>query len=103
MGLFDFLKPAPFPAYAHDEVNRLTDELLRIGKQDDFLSEHPGGNFNMQCRHIRAREIGKRLSELGGVKLMWWAYDIVRSKNKKNRALADHLEYCWVDVGDWKV
>jgi hypothetical protein len=34
---------------------------------------------------------------------MLWAYDIVRSKNKKSNALADHLEYCWVDVGDWKV
>lgn len=100
MGFLDALfNPVPCPAHAQEEVNRLVTELIRIGKQDDFLSERPGSPFNYQCRHTRARDIGIRLHELGGSVLMEWAHRKVRSKLKE--PLASHLSYAWTDVGGW--
>jgi len=81
------------------EVERLVDELVKIGVKEDYLSEHPGAGYNIQCRHIRAREIGKRLSELGGLDLMNWAF--ARVKKKAGKVPASHLEYAWEDVGEW--
>ena len=89
----------PYPAHAKDEVERLIEELLRIGKVDDFLSERSGGAFNRECRHIRAREIGKRLDELGGVDLMLYVNRRVRRKLGKN--MSWHLEAAWKDIGHW--
>jgi len=40
------------------ELSALVEELTRIGLAEGFLSFTPGGRFNQQCRHIRAREIG---------------------------------------------
>ncbi len=92
-----FIKP--YPSYAKPEVDRLIDELMRIGKTEDFLSERPGGGFNRESRHIRARDIGKRLNELGGLPLMEYANRQVRRKLGKN--LSWHLEAAWKDIGDW--
>lgn len=89
----------PYPAHAQQDVNRLLDELVRIGKTEDFLSERPGGAFNRDSRHIRAREIGMRLHDLGGLKLMEYANRYVRRKLGKN--LSWHLEAAWKDIGDW--
>lgn len=89
----------PYPSHARQDVERLLDELVRIGKTDDFLSERPGGGFNRDSRHIRAREIGERLNELGGVPLMEYAYRHVRRKLGKN--LAWHLQAAWKDIGEW--
>jgi len=58
----------------------------------------------MQCRHIRAREIGKRLAEIGGVELMQWAFNKLRrsfDRHERNR-LSEHLGYCWNNLNDWK-
>ncbi len=81
------------------EVDQLIEELIQIGKKDDFLSEHPGGIFNAQCHHTRARAIGRRLNEIGGLALMQFAHDRVRRKAGKD--LTAHLEYCWSDIGKW--
>jgi hypothetical protein len=89
----------PYPAPKAQEVERLIEELNRIGKTDDFLSERPGGGFNLECRHNRAREIGKRLNEIGGLALMEYANRQVRRKLGKN--LSWHLEAAWKDIGDW--
>jgi hypothetical protein len=89
----------PYPSHAKEEVDRMIEELLRIGKVDDFLSERSGGAFNRECRHIRAREIGKRLDELGGVDLMLYANRRVRRKLGKN--MSWHLEAAWKDIGKW--
>lgn len=89
----------PYPTHAREEVNRLMDELVRIGKADDFLSERPGGSFNRDCRHIRAREIGQRLDDLGGLPLMEYAFRYVRRKLGKN--MSWHLEAAWKDIGKW--
>jgi hypothetical protein len=75
------------------------DELIMIGKTDDYLSERPGGGFNMQCRHIRTREIGSRLHEIGGFELMEDANNKVRKK--LGVSLSEHLFYAWAEIGDW--
>ena len=82
------------------EVQRLLDELINIGKTDDYLSLQPGGPFNIRCHHTRAKQIGVRLDEIGGLELMTAARAIVKRKLKAT--LAEHLDYCWQDVGKWQ-
>ncbi len=82
------------------EVNKLTQELITIGKRDDFLSLVPGGPYDMQCHHREARGIGKRLHEIGGVPLMWAVRKTVRRKLKD--VMAEHLDHCWKDIGNWQ-
>ena len=86
-----------YPSQYKAEVKKLTEELFEIGKRDDFLSERPGGGFDSQCRHVRAREIGTRMSEVGGIPLM---ENIVKKVSKKcGKELAAHLEFCWLRIG----
>ena len=82
-----------------DEAEKLIVELIEIGRKDDFLSERPGGQFNSQCHNIRARAIGRRLNEIGGLELMQTARERVRRKLKMT--MASHLDYSWVDIGKW--
>lgn len=89
----------PYPSHASQEVDRMLSELVRIGQTEDFLSERPGGAFNRECRHVRAREIGTRLDEIGGLPLMEYADRFVRRKLGKN--LSWHLEAAWKDIGKW--
>ena len=81
------------------EAEQLIRELIEIGKKDDFLSERPGGLFNSQCHNIRARTIGRRLHEIGGLELMQVARERVRKKLKLN--MASHLDYAWAKIGEW--
>ena len=97
--LSDLLFP-PIPAGKRAEVDKLLAELLRIGRTDDFLSERPGGQFNVECRHIRTRLIGARLDEMGGIKLMAYVHRQVR--RKLGRLLGEHLEAAWEKVGPWR-
>lgn len=100
MGFWDdLLGTPPCPAAVRSEVDRLLQELIAIGRKDDFLSERPGSPFNAQCRHVRAREIGKRLNDLGGLALLEWMHRRVRRKLKE--PLASHLSYAWTDIGEW--
>lgn len=105
MSLFETLFGHPavrkLPPVQRDEVNRLLDELVKIGKLDDFLSLQPGGPFDIHCHHVRSRQIGVRLDELGGLDLMQAARSYVQRKLKKTN-LAEHLDYCWQDIGEWK-
>lgn len=89
----------PYPSHAKQEVERLLDELVRIGKTEDYLSERQGAGFNRDCRHIRTRDIGKRLDEIGGLALMEYANRHIRRKLGKN--LSWHLEAAWKDIGQW--
>ena len=72
-------------------------ELNAIGLQDGFLSFRPGGKFNQQCRHIRAREIGMRLNMIGGSSLMRKVYERVECPKARQLAAA------WDEIGDWAV
>lgn len=89
----------PFPSENKAEVDKLIAELIKIGEQDDFLSERPGPPFNGHCRHMRARAIGKRLDEIGSFDLMEYVY--LRVKKKLGGPLAAHLEYAWAEIGTW--
>ena len=98
--LFGYPAIRKLPAEKKREVNRLLSELVKIGKSDDFLSLHPGGQFNVRCHHVRARRIGERLNEIGGLALMQAARSHVRRKLKD--VMAEHLDYCWQDIGEWQ-
>jgi len=89
----------PYPPELKLEVDRLTEELVKIGKREGFLSERPGAGFNSQCRNIRAREIGKRFDEIGGYELMEFIHQQVRKPLGKD--LFAHLEYAWAAIGRW--
>ncbi len=101
MGFLDSLfAPKPYPSQNAKEVQDLLAELITIGIKEDYLSEYPGPGYNGQCRHVRARMIGKRLDEIGGNALMQWAYYKVQKKAGKTPA--SHLEYAWRDVGHFE-
>ena len=89
----------PYPRDRKDEIFDLIEELMAIGKNEDFLSEHPGGAFNRQCRHKRAREIGILLNEIGEYELMEFVYEKIR--RKLGNSLGDHLEFTWGSIGEW--
>jgi hypothetical protein len=97
--LSDLFSVAPCPAEARHEVDSLLQELFQIGKEDDFLSEHPGGKFDVHCHNVRTRAIGKRLDTLGGLPLMEWARKKVNKKLGKS--LSAHLDYAWSEIGKW--
>jgi hypothetical protein len=91
---------APCPAGDKADVEKLLEELTKIGKQDDFLSERPGYGFNSQCRHIRAIAIGRQLYSIGGMPLMEWVHKKIKRRLKAQ--IASHLEYAWDGIGEWK-
>jgi len=88
------------PPQPKREVKRLLEELVKIGKLDDYLSLHRGGDYDRNYHHKRAREIGKRLDEIGGLALMQAARSHIKRKLKP--VMAEHLDYCWQDIGDWQ-
>lgn len=89
----------PYPRDRKDEIFDLIEELMTIGKTEDFLSERPGGAFNRQCRHKRTREIGEQLNEIGKYELMEFVYEKIRKK--LGNAIGDHLEFAWGSIGEW--
>jgi|SRR3990170_1482322 len=100
MGFLDFLfTKSLVPAEMKPEVNRMIEDLVRIGEQEDFLAERSGGSFNAQFRHVRAREIGQRLNQIGGFELMEQVLKKVRKR--LGSQLASHLSYSWADIGKW--
>jgi len=88
------------PAAQKQEVKKLLDELVKIGQLDDFLSLQPGGPFNVRCHHTQARRIGERINEIGGLELMTASRAYVKDKLKAT--LAEHLDYCWQNIGEWQ-
>ena len=87
-------------AHRKAEVKAMIEKLTTIGRTDDFLSLVPGGNIDMHCHHREAREIGKRLNDMGGVPLMLAVRNSIRSKLKDT--LTEHLDHCWKDIGQWQ-
>jgi len=104
MSFLDKLIPVELPEglspASHQEAERLIEDLIGIGKRDDYLSEHPGGQFDMHCHNTEARRIGQRLNELGGLDLMMAARERVR--RKLGMTLMSHLDYAWLEIGDWQ-
>jgi hypothetical protein len=104
MSFLDKLKPTKLPKSldpnSRREAERLITELIGIGQKDSYLSEHPGGLFDVRCHNIEARRIGKRLNELGGLELMMAARQVIH--NKLGMSQMSHLDYAWLDIGEWK-
>ncbi len=98
--IFGYPAIRQLPPQKKKEVNKLLDELVKIGKLDDYLSLQPGGPFNVRCHHTGARKIGERLNEIGGLELMEAARSHVKRKLKP--VIAEHLDYCWQNIGEWK-
>jgi hypothetical protein len=88
------------PSDQKREVKQLLEDLVKIGEQDDYLSLTPGSPFNGRCHHIGARKIGERLNEVGGIELMRAARWHVKRKLKP--VMAEHLDHCWKEIGEWK-
>jgi hypothetical protein len=82
------------------EVKKIVEELVKIGRLDDFLSLTPGGPFDIQCHHRDAKQIGRRLNQIGGMPLMMAVRQTVKYKLKD--VLAEHLDHCWKGIGDWQ-
>lgn len=105
MSILDLLLGDPvirsLDANKRQEVDKLITQLIKVGAQDDFLSLTPGGPFDIQCHHREARQIGKRLHEMGGTALMEAARG--RVKRKLKAVMAEHLDHCWKDIGAWQV
>ena len=87
-------RPAVAPSRG-TEITAFVVELNTIGLSDGFLSFRPGGKFNDQCRHIRAREIGMRLNMIGGSSLMRKVYERVDCPKARQLAAA------WDEIGNW--
>lgn len=98
--LFGYTAIKQLSSHQQKEVEKLIRELIKIGNSDDFLSLNPGGSFDIQCHHRHARDIGKRLNDMGGVPLMMAVRNRIQRKLKA--VMAEHLDHCWKGIGDWK-
>jgi hypothetical protein len=54
----------------------------------------------VRCHHTGARKIGEQLNKIGGLELMDAARWHVKSKLKS--VMAEHLDYCWQNIGEWQ-
>lgn len=104
MNLFNLLFGEPeirsLDAPRKAEVNSIIEKLVKIGRTDDFLSVVPGGPFDLQCHHREARDLGRRLNEMGGLYLMMAVRNTIRRKLKD--VMAEHLDHCWKEIGQWQ-
>ena len=82
------------------EVKQMIEQLVKIGKTDDFISLAPGGPFDFQYHHRDAKAIGRRLHEIGGEELMMAVRTTIKYKLKD--VLAEHLDYAWKGIGNWR-
>jgi hypothetical protein len=98
--LFGYPAVRELPPADQSEVKKLFAELVKIGELDDYLSLKPGSPFDIRCHHVRARKIGSQLNEIGGLALMQAARAHVKRKLKA--VIAEHLDYCWQDIGEWQ-
>lgn len=82
------------------EVKQMIDQLVNIGRKDDFISLAPGGPFDYQYHHRDAKAIGRRIYEIGGIELMMAVRQNVKYKLKD--VLAEHLDHAWKGIGTWQ-
>jgi len=92
-----------------DEADKLILELEAIGHEAGFLkptktkkNAHLLNQFNANNHHVRAKEIGSKLNEIGGIKLMALARHRVARKFKGARRFGGReLDFCWDGIGAW--
>lgn len=99
--------------HLYDALGRLIDELTGIGFEVGFLSTAPGGPFDEDNRHIRTREIGSLIAEIGRVgafearggtlsseELMGVVIGEVQ-KRMHYDAKSGGLKFAWDGIGGW--
>lgn len=102
------------PDHLVDVLSALTDELVRIGCSDGFLSTQPDGTFDDRNRHTRARAIGALIAEIGqrGIfkvdghvltspMLMAIVMNMVQRKMGHHRS-STTLKFVWDGIGNWR-
>lgn len=83
------------------EVERLVDELVEIGHEGGFVSTGGPKAYDSYGVSLRAREIGQRLNEMGGLRLMknaWWRVRLALSPGPASR----DLDIIWNRIGEWR-
>jgi len=86
--------------------DELFQELLDIAECYGTNAYYSGGYFLLpsgdgQVKNERARRVGLRLHELGGIKLMREAHAFVLAQ--AGRTAARDLETCWDGIGEWQM
>ena len=97
----DIVKEAEAGSSLGWEADRLVDELTKVGFKEGFLSSEPGDRFDRNGGSIRAQQIGQRLNEIGGLRLMkiaWWRVRFALSPGSASR----DLDITWDLIGDWR-
>lgn len=89
------------PDSRQQEVEALARELVKMGNDDPNLTNEHYDGFLGGRQIDRTREIGQRLFELGGHKLMLMVFETVKP-HLKSFAGPKHLEYAWNGIGDWR-
>lgn len=83
------------------ESDGLVDELIKIGCKTGFLASESGDGLDRNGCSIRVRQIGQRLNEIGGLRLMkiaWWRVRFALSPGPASRDLG----MAWDLIGDWR-
>jgi tetratricopeptide (TPR) repeat protein len=80
------------------EIQSLTEELIRIGHKSPRDSD--SSSHFLSSVKPRARQIGARLHEIGGLKLMLNVH--ARIGSSLGRTSARELEAAWGGVGEWQ-
>ncbi len=81
-------------------MDQLIRELADIGRRTSFVGTPDGTVYDDHHCHIRAREIGAKLNEQGGMELMLAAHEFV-ARELSGTPRARELEACWGGVGSW--
>jgi hypothetical protein len=101
------------PDHLLDVLHTLIDEVVQIGYREGFLSTRPGGSFDEDNRHIRAREIGvliAKIGEKGAIKVDSRSLDSVQLVrvvvHEVQRRMGYHgkstcLMLAWEGLGGW--
>lgn len=88
----------PSLASHQPQIKSMMEELKKIAYSDGFIGED-GIQFDSLSRHIRTREIGIQLYQLGGHRLMQAVWGNLQSSlNEKEQA---DLMLNWKEIGGW--
>lgn len=102
MGLGDLAKHEKIlkgEAVSDDALNieQLTEELIKIGKNDGFITTEPKKKFDDQLRNIRAHEIGEKLYQRGGLELMLKVFR--KTAQQVGDEQSSFLRFAWQGIG----
>jgi hypothetical protein len=83
------------------KADRMVDELVMIGRKKGFILYSSTCGYGRDGACIRAQEIGRRLNDIGGLRLMkqaWWRVRFELSPGSAGR----DLDIIWDRIGEWR-